>query len=267
LMILGLLLSHQPFLDRTNVIGDELNDAWGHDVITNRKQFKTVMRQIYGSGMSASEMWTAMKIPYTAKEARAFQNELEHGSLAVAYRLKEFIMDNCRPQTEMTLHVIEHYNVKCNKFHNVGEVTKQYRLFDTVANGRRTIHHTKTKRVPDLKSFKRYSVTGMVHNLDSAVMDSAVEAVYAKCQWVIDIHDAMILCAEQADYAREVYSNGTDDTKMSLKYIHTNRNKILSNYFTSLNIPASKVAEFKRDVLAYVEPLEEELKINRMCLK
>lgn len=52
------------------------------------------------------------------------------------------------------------------------------------------------------------------------------------------IHDADILCCEAADYAREVYANGRTDPEPSLKYIHTNRNQILSKYFTSLGIPA-----------------------------
>ena len=41
---LGLLLNHKPFLDRCNITNGPLTDAWAHPVITNRKQFKTIMR-------------------------------------------------------------------------------------------------------------------------------------------------------------------------------------------------------------------------------
>ena len=81
------------------------------------------------------------------------------------------------------------------------------------------------------------------------------------------MHDAVILCCETADYAREVYANGRTSDEPSLKHIHTNRNKILSDYFTSLNIPASKLAEWKTKVVPLIQPLEEELIINPLVLK
>ena len=31
-------------MERCNMIGDTLGDAWSHDTITNRAQFKTIMR-------------------------------------------------------------------------------------------------------------------------------------------------------------------------------------------------------------------------------
>lgn len=41
---IGLLLNHKPFLDRCNILNGDLSDAWGHDIITVRDQFKTIMR-------------------------------------------------------------------------------------------------------------------------------------------------------------------------------------------------------------------------------
>ena len=41
---IGALLNHKPFMARCNMIGDTLGDAWSHDTITNRDQFKTIMR-------------------------------------------------------------------------------------------------------------------------------------------------------------------------------------------------------------------------------
>jgi hypothetical protein len=265
---MGLLLNHKPFLDRCNITRGNLTDAWGHDVITNRPQFKTIMRQCYGSQMSAQDMWKDMGIEYTQDEVDAFNHEMEEGEIAVAIAFKDFMIDNAQMQPVMELNVLgDSVTTYCNRFHNVGETTTVFDLFDTATGKVRRIHNTQTKRVPDLKSFKRYSVTGLIHGLDGRVMDNTVDAVIDRYQWCLDIHDADILCCEAADYARDIYANGRTADEPSLKYIHTNRNKILSDYFTSLNIPASKLAEWKTKVVPLIQPLEEELDINPMVLK
>lgn len=265
---IGLLLNHKPFLDRCNITQGDLSDAWGHSVITNRKQFKTIMRQCYGSQMSAQEMWNDMKMPYTAEEVHAFNREMESGDIAVAIAFKDFLINNAQMQPVMELDVLgSKVTTYCNKFHNVGESTFVFDLYDTHTNSVRRIHNTETKRVPDLKSFKRYSVTGLIHGCDGRVMNNTVDAVIDMYGWCLDIHDADILCCEAADYAREVYANGRTDSEPSLKYIHTNRNQILSKYFTSLGIPASRVADWKANVLPLVQPLVGRLDINPLVLK
>jgi len=275
---IGLLLNHKPFLDRCNITHGDLSDAWGHDVITNRAQFKTIMRQCYGSQMTAQRMWDDMNkgkkptdkgyIHYTAEEVHAFNHELESGTMAVANAFKNFMINNARMQPVMELNVIgDKVTTYCNKFHNVGETTSIFDLFDTATNSIRRIHNTETKRIPDLKSFKRFSVTGLIHGLDGRVMDNAVDAVIDRYGWVLDIHDAMVLCCESANYARDIYANGRTADEPSLKHIHTHRNKILSDYFTSLNIPASRISEWKATVVPLVEPLTEELIINPLVLK
>lgn len=264
---IGLLLNHKPFLDRCNITPGDLTDAWSHDVITNRKQFKSIMRQCYGSQMSASDMWNEMQIAHTYEEVQAFNKEMESGDIAVAIKFKDFIIDNCQMQPKMKLHVMnEKVDTYCNKFHNVGEETTMFDLYDTKTDSIRRVHNTSIKQVPDLKSFKRYSVTGLVHNLDGQVMDNTVYHVILKYIFCLPIHDAAILCCEAADYAREIYANGTTTDEPSLKHIHTNRTVILQNYFRSLNIPASAVKEWQL-LQRYVIPLEEDLEVNPMVLK
>lgn len=265
---IGLLLDHKPFLNRCNILHGDLSDAWGHLVITVRDQFKTIMRQCYGSQMTAQAMWDAMDIEYTPEQVQAFNHEMEDGEIAVAIAFKDFIINNAQMQPVMNLRVLNKDVIThCNKFHNVGETTTKFDLYDTVTNSIRRIHNTETKRVPDLKSFKRYGPTGLIHGLDGAVMDNTTDAVIEAYGWALPIHDAVICCCESADYARDVYANGRTPDEPSLKYIHTNRNKILSEYFTSLNIPASKLAEWKSTVVPLIQPLGEELIINPMVLK
>ena len=160
---IGLLLNHKPFLDRCNITPGNLTDAWSHDVITNRKQFKSIMRQCYGSQMSASDMWNEMQIAHTYEEVQAFNKEMESGDIAVAIKFKDFIIDNCQMQPKMKLHVMnEKVDTYCNKFHKVGEETTMFDLYDTKTDSVRRVHNTSIKQVPDLKSFKRYSVTGLI---------------------------------------------------------------------------------------------------------
>ncbi len=266
---LGLLLNHKPFLDRCNITHGDLSDAWGHSVVTNRDQLKAgAMRQCYGSQMSETAMWDDMGIAYTKEEVTAFRNEMESGEFAVAIAFKDFMINNAQMQPVMQLNVLgDKVTTYCNRFHNVGETTSVFDLYDTATNSVRRIHNTETKRVPDLKSFKRYSVTGLIHGLDGRVMNNTVDAVIDMFGWCIDVHDADILCCEAANYARDVYANGRTEEEPSLKYIHTHRNKILSDNFTSLNIPASKLADWKANVVPLIEPLTEELTINPMVLK
>lgn len=264
----GLLMSHKPFLDRCNITQGDLVDAWGHPIITNRSQAKTFMRPMYGSQMSARDMWNDMGIEYTTEEVLAFQHELTEGEFAPAMAMKDFIINNSQMQPEMRLVVnVESTLTYCNKFHNIGETTSVFDLYDTATNSIRRVHNTETKQVPDLKAFKRFGPTGVIHHLDGQVMDNTVDAVIDQYEWVIDIHDAMVLCCEAADYARDIYANGRTPNEPSLKQIHTNRNKILSEYFTSLNIPASKVAEWKSTVVPLIQPLTEPLIINPLVLK
>lgn len=264
---LGLILNHRPFMERCNILRGTLSDAWGHSIVTNRKQFKTAMRPMYGSQLSAQAMWNDMDIEYTMEEVHAFQHELDHGEFRVAVAFKDFLINNAQMQPEMDLIVNgETTHTYCNKFHNVGETTTVYDLFDSATGRIRRIHNTQTKRVPDLHSFKRFGPTGLIHHLDGQVMDNTVNHVIDQYGFAIDIHDAIICCCESADYARDVYANGTTSDEPSLKQIHTNRKSILQNYIRSLNIPASAITEF-RAVMAQVEPLTEELHINPLVLK
>ena len=218
--------------------------------------------------MSSDAMWDEMDIPYTQEEVDAFEYELEYGEMAVANRFKDFIINNAQMQPVMDLHVDQEVlEVECNKFYHVGESTKVFDLIDTATNSVPTIHHTDTIKVPDLKSFRRFSVTGLIHTCDGQVEDNTVDAVIDAYGWALPIHDATILCAEAATFARHVYSYGRNDEEPSLKRIHTNRNQILQNYFRSINIPAKAIIAWKRDVVPYIDKLSTELEINPLVLK
>ena len=266
--IMGLLLNHKPFMERTNMIGNTIGDAWKHDVITNRIQFKTIMRVCYGSGMSPDQMWKDMDIKFNTKEVQAFEDELEDGEVAVANKFKNFIIGHVKPKEKMLLKIDnESFKVECNKHFNIGETTNQFDFYDTYSNSIKRIHNTKTVKKPDLSSFKRFFVTALVHNLDSQVEDNTVSAVYDAYNWVIDIHDAMVLCCEATDYAKDVYCQGNSSEEPSLKRIYDERNNILSVYFKSVGINASALPDWKSDVQSHVDKYEGKFNCNRIVLK
>jgi len=267
LAIIGLLLGHKPFMKRTNMIGNTIQDAWKHDVVTNRVQFKSIMRIIYGSSMPTSQMWLEDDIQYTTEELQAFSQELKDGELAVAAKFRDFLIKNANMKEEMNIVVDkEEFTIYCNKFRNVGEKTTKYDVYNSATNSIRTIQNTSTKKVPDLKRFAVSTVTTLIHNLDSQCMNNTVEAVIDKFGWVIDIHDAIIVCPEVVDYARDIYCSGTDSDKPSLERIYRERNSILSKYFTSIGIRPSKIKEWG-EVMSKVDKFEGEFRCNRIVLK
>lgn len=258
---IGLLLNHRPFMERTNMIGNILNDAWAHPTITNRKQFKTIMRQCYGSQLTPAKMWDDMRIPYTSEEVMAFNHELNHGELAVAKSFKDFIIQECKPQAEMTIHVgNDKPYIRCNRHFNIGEITNIFDIFDSYTNSIRRIHHTDTKRIPDLKSFRRYFVTALIHGLDGQTMDSTVAELCQHTNFLIDIHDAIIICPTLAAKARNIYASKLED-------IHANRTTILENYFNSIGITGSSMKRWINEVVPHIIPFEGTFKCNPMVLK
>ena len=153
----------------------------------------------------------------------------------------------------MILHVDqEQFKVECNRYKHVGEVTYKYPLINNKTVN--IVYHTKTKKVPDLKQFKRFHVTGLVHNLDSQVADYICKHL----EWCIDIHDAFIVHPNQASLVRSKYAE-------KLEHIYNNRGTILTNYFKSIGIGAEALSQWLK-VKALVTPVTE-FKCASMALK
>ena len=218
--------------------------------------------------MSADDMWRDMDIKFTQEEVMAFNHELESGDIAVANKFKDFIIQNSRPTEEMDLVVDnETFKVTCNKHFNIGETTNKFDLYDTYSDSVRRIHNTETVKRPDLRSFRRFFVTGIIHNIDSQIEDNTVDAVYDAYEWVIDIHDALVLCCEATDYAKDVYCSGRSKNEPSLERIFRKRNTILGKYFTSIGIKSNKLQAWNTDVVPFIDKYKSTFKCNRIVLK
>jgi len=241
LQVEGLLLDHAPFLDRTNVIGEELKDVWTIEGIP-RNQFKKAMTpMLYGSSQSAKVLWKNAKLDYTPEQVRKFNKEISSGDFAVADKFKDFIINNVQPQETMQVKVWnEEFTIQCNRFRQIGEYTQRYDLYCSKDDVVKSIYHTHTKSVADLTQFKRYFVTLLVHNLDSQIADYIVENYTDKTtvQYL----------------AKEIYYR-----------IYSNRKEIIRDYFGSIGIDFKSSVEWT-ELTKLLKPVGK-LKLEDTLLK
>jgi len=257
---MGVLLNDERLMSMTNVIGDTLTDPWNFEGIP-RKQFKTAATpMLYGSSKPCHELWSDAKIAYTLEQVQLFNTELSSGALGVANAFKDFLINNCKPTETMQPHIIDEvFTIECNRYKHIGEETKSYQLFDTITNSVRQIYHTDTKKVADLEQFRLYMVTLLVHNIDSQAANYVANKCFDKYNWIIDIHDAFIVCPEAADDVRTWYIE-------FMSMVHSRREEILANFFKSIGIGAESQAEWDR-VKSLIQPMQGEFKPNKMALK
>lgn len=260
LQYIGILLNDERLMSMTNLVGTTLSDPWKFDGI-NRTQFKHAATPLlYGSSKACHELWQDKGHKYTMDQVKAFNKELSTGALGLANAFKDFLITNVKPQPTMQVRIADEvFTIECNRYRNVGEETKLYNIYDTESASIRTIHHTTTKKVPDLDQFRRYFMTLLIHNLDSQAGDSVMTKVMAKYGWGIDIHDAFIVNPEAAEDVRDWYS-------AELTNIHANRKTILANYFQSIGIGPEAQSKWNK-VQDMVHQYTADFVCQRMALK
>ena len=159
----GLLTNHKPFMERCNMLGEELVDAWEIKGIPKRNQAKVIMKTIYGSSASCQDMWTEDDIPFTQEDIKAYNEALATGEIAVGDRFSKFIIANCNPTEVMHPHIRnEIFEIECNRYRRVGEKTISYDIYDSESKLYKRINHTETRKVADLDQFRRFPVTGLI---------------------------------------------------------------------------------------------------------
>ena len=234
LQIEGILLNHKPFLEMTNVLGDNLSDPWAFNNIP-RPQFKKAMTPLlYGSSKACDALWSASNIHFTTAQVSAFNKEITTGALSVANDFKDFIIQNVVPKPSMDVTVWgETFTVHCNRFRNLGDYTKRYNVYNTESSEVKSIYHTHTHREPDLDQFRRYFITLLVHNIDSQIAD----AVAAQMTWCIPIYDAFIVMPDEALDVRTVYTQQLDQ-------LYSDRGTVLKEYFHSIGIDSKSAVQW-----------------------
>jgi len=257
---MGILLNDKRLMEMTNVIGDTLKDPWKLDGMS-RSMLKTAATpMLYGSSQSCNELWKKAKIPYTFEDIKLYSEEMSNGPFGLVNMFKDFLINNCDPKAEMEIEIGEdRFGISCNRFRNVGDITKAYEIWDSIDERYNIVLHTDTKKVPDLEQFRLYMVTLLIHNLDSQCMDAVTEKVMKKYGWGIPIHDAILASPAAAADIRVWYGEELDK-------IHANRKEILANYFKSIGITSASAEQWEA-VKAKVVPFEGVLKTSSMALK
>lgn len=205
-------------------------------------------------------MWKKNGIDYTPEDVILYNKEIAEGPFGIANMFKEFIINNCNPQADMDIIIgDEEFSISCNRYRNVGERTKAYKIWDSIDRKYNVVLRTETSQVPDLEQFRRFFVTLLIHNRDAAVMDNVCKKVMNKYGWGIPIHDAILISPAAAADTRKWYAE-------ELEAMHRNREAILQGYFRSIGINASAQAEWER-LQSKIHQYEGELVANHMALK
>jgi hypothetical protein len=259
LQYVGLLLGDKSCLEATNVISEGiLNDPWNQITTVSRSKAKKVlMRQLYGSSQSSAAILDAFDEEYTAQEIQDLEEGLHVGAYGVANALKSFIIGNCNLKD--VIHPVvwgEQLEVPCNRHHREGDKPTIYSA--VAANGRDCqLIHWDTIEVPNLKSFKRWTMTGLIHSLDSRVIDLVMQ----KLDWGIDIHDAVIVSPEDAMIVRQAYAE-------ALEKVYNDRESILNDYFASIGIVSNEKTRREWSALkALITPLDKPFKASIWAVK
>ena len=256
LSIVGILLNDKRLMEMTNVIGETLQDPWKVEGLSRLTIKKCMTPKLYGSSATPQDLWKKAKLPYTTKDVDLVNKELQEGAFGLANTFKDFIINNCNPKP--TMHIKIHkdeFTVDCNKFRNVGDVMKAYKIWDSVDEQYNTLLHTDTKKVPDLEQFRLYMVTLLVHGIDSIIMDSVVGKLVDKYNFGISIHDAVVCSPNAASDVRKWYNE-------ELLEIHNNRKQILKDFFRSIGITGAATEAWehvKSKVVAFEGNLKESL--------
>jgi len=241
LAIEGTLLGDYKYMDLTNIVGDVLKDAWTIEGVS-RKQVKACMTPIlYGSSETIRNLWSHRDIKFTEKQVQIMSSELTEGRFKLANMFKNYIIKNVQVDSSMTVTVWnDTFEIKPNRYRNVGEFVQKYNIYDTSEARVITIRHTHTKRVPDLEQFKLYFPTLLVHGVDSQISDEIAEAL----GWCIDIHDAWIVHPADANKVRV-------KTVEQLNKLHSNRDIVLGDFFRSTGVSNKhEWAEIRRETEA-----------------
>lgn len=256
----GLLTGDKRLLNMTNVIGETLEDPWKLEGMSRMMLKKAATPMLYGSSQQCHELWQNNGISYTAEDIDRYTKEMADGPFGVANLLKEFIINNADPKTNMKVKIWnEEFEVSCNRYRNIGEKTRAYKIWDSIDERYNIVMHTDTKKVPDLKQFKRYFMTLLVHNLDSQVANTVIGKVMEKYGWGIPIHDAFIVSPAAAADTRRWYAE-------ELEKIYENRQSILQNFFRSIGITSAAKKQWD-DLSAKIVPFEGTFKASHMALK
>jgi len=230
--ITGILFNDERLMDKTNILySNNIQDFWHIEGVV-RDGVKAIGTPIgYGSSKSFKELLKTKSIELDKQQLRQVTEEFRSGAFSIIKQSKDFWSRNANittPSYEVTIWN-ETFTVEVNKFKSAGTELTAHLCYDTQSNSiKPMVMHTPIT-IPDYARFKTYFTTGLIHNLDSKLLDNTLQQCTGDP--VIGIHDA-ILCLPTS-VAREEYIK-------QLEQLREDRWTVLSNYKKSLNISGTK---------------------------
>lgn len=147
------------------------------------------------------------------------------------------------------------FEVEVNKFKPAGAELNAYSIWDTKSNRTVTFLNHEPIMVPNYERFRLYFPTGLVHNLDSQLMNKTLLMLD---EWAIAIHDA-ILCMP-GSRARECYV-------ANLETLRKLRHKILDNYRQSIGATSTSAEVAWQKLMDKTEQCPEDTPFAESALK
>lgn len=234
MVMIGLLLGHTEYVDHTKYM-------WEIEGLSKLHIKKAQTPYVFGSQAPITKLWKKAGLSWTADQLKLMRYHQAHGKFAIANQFKDIIVNHSQPEAVMTLNVDEeNFKVECNRYHYLGDTTKQYIVLDSSTKQFKVISHTSRIRVPDLFRFKTYFVTALIHNLDSQIMDYMCN----KMNWVLPIHDAGIVSIAEARKFKHLAMD-------KMKLIYSKNSEIVYNYLKSINLDDAgwtKYAKLRKEV-------------------
>lgn len=162
IQFMGILTNNHEYLNKTNVIGDILEDIWTIEGLDRNMVKKHFTRQIYGSTSTPKETLVELKIEHTQEDVNKLNKLAKEGIFSNACNFKDYIINNVNPRETMDIKIWnDEFYVKCNRFK--WNITNQKIYFPyTSKQGliKRIVRNLNL--TPDLNRFKRFFVTLLI---------------------------------------------------------------------------------------------------------
>lgn len=257
--VVGTLTNDYRLLNRTNVINpNELLDAWFVEGVP-RLHTKTVGTPVfYGSAQTATALLRKKKLKYTREQVKILNREFSKGAFGVIKAFKDFLIQH----SNVTIPVIQMqiwddtFEVEVNKFKPAGAELNAYTIWDTKSNRPVTFLNHEPILVPNYERFRLYFPTGLVHNLDSQLMNKTL--LMLGDEWAIAIHDA-ILCMPGSK-ARQCYVT-------VLEILRKNRGTIIERYRQAIGATSTSAEVAWAKLMMITEQCPADIPFSESALK
>jgi len=261
-MVTGLITGDKRLLNATNATGNIISDAWSIEGV-RRPVAKLMTAKFYGSSASLKSLAKKKDLAVEAKELRLLEREASSGMYAVIVNLGELLKEGSTidtPTYSVSL-LNQHYTVEVQKTMPIEAGNKRY--WTLVDDKLKMFNNHHIVEAKDYKRNRLSLYTGMIHNIDSWIMNRIIGSVSN----ALPVHDAVILLPHQASTVREASTE-------AMKYIFDRRTQVLRDYMQSVGVinpdgtfKTPKGLKLYKKLIASIDPAEDNIEFSPYALK